>query len=156
MLKVGWERGKEMSKKWHQKTWDDLTEEQKEAIKKVSDKYDDNLKNMIKYCEAGNKKAHLRCIKIEKRLEDQGVALRKEYGVFAHDPCPLDSRGKLCDSCSGLYMRVGARGKSVEVKDKALLPKGTWVYECRMHPSKFSEKTLDMECLNKGIRTVVK
>jgi hypothetical protein len=144
-----------MKQKWHQKTWDDLTEEQREAIKKVADAYNENMAKMIKYCEEGNKKEHLRCVAIERKLENKGIALRKEYGVFAQDPCPLEQRGRFCDSCSGIYIREGAKKRATEVKDKALLPKGTWVYECRMHPSRLNRNTLEKECRNTGVRVAV-
>ena len=71
---------------------------------------------------------HKEYVRIENRLNRKDVEIRKALGIYAYDPCPLNTSGnQYCSSCTGYYKReknkrgkwrnvMSERGKRCELK----------------------------------------
>jgi len=81
-------------------------------LKKVGEKYQANMKNLIA------SKGALKYVRIERALNAEDIRLRRKLGILVPDPCPI-GHSKSCNDCTGEYSyRMVKEGKKIKYKAK--------------------------------------
>ena len=98
-----------------------------ETLDKLSRVYKKNFNRMM-YC--AEDRLRTNAVKRENKLENMCVTLRKEMGIYIHDPCPL--QGKTCEKCTGYTKSKKKVNKKGKVKTKQYMASPEDGEKCRL------------------------
>ena len=108
-------------------------------LKRQDEIYERNfqlLKNSAPNGIRPNKKLHKFYLKREVKLNVRDIALRKHFGAYVPDPCPLQERvSKSCEICVGYYKQqtIGKTMKGMAIKrNKRCQPNVCGAQLCRL------------------------
>jgi hypothetical protein len=76
----------------------------KEKLNQISKRYDYVVDQMIRCAKEKNNEEHDKWIKEERKLENQGIKIRRLLGIYDFNPCLLvkGAHSQDCNSCSGV------------------------------------------------------
>lgn len=97
-------------------------------LEKNSKAYDENFKMLLK---TTGTKEHKKYVSIEGALNSKDILLRKKFGLFSYDPCPLEGSGvKNCEKCTGWFKR--RKDKQIRKKNRMQMSKEGIGFKCKM------------------------